>query len=165
MNFKFFFQISSCNILTSNNLWQKEVKVKMLLFSINCAQLYNNIQTIRQDMKVQSRFVRGRQIFVLLYLGVQSTMRDDTQKYVQFTCNIITCTMKSHYGMGLAFITWRKIIFALFAINKSTFTISTKHTCTNKLNTCLCKIDTLFRNLNLLVSIFTITVHCHSIWW
>jgi hypothetical protein len=36
-------------------------------------------------------------------------------------------------------ITWRKIIFALFAINKSTFTISTKHTCTNKLNTCLCK--------------------------
>jgi hypothetical protein len=53
--------------------------------------------------------------------------------------NIITCTMKSHYGMGLAFITWRKIIFALFAINKSTFTISAKHTCTNKLNTCLCK--------------------------
>jgi hypothetical protein len=86
-------------------------------------------------MKVQSRFVRGRQIFVLFYLGVQSTMRDDTQKYVQFTCNIITCTMKSHYGMGLAFITWRKIIFALFAINKSTFTISAKYTCTNKLNT------------------------------
>ena len=139
LNFQFFFQISSCNILTSNNLWQKEVEVKMLLLSINCAQLYNNIQTIRQDMKVQSRFVRGRQIFVLFYLGVQSTMRDDTQKYVQFTCNIITCTMKSHYGMSLAFITWRKIIFALFAINKSTFTISAKHTCTNKLNTCLCK--------------------------
>jgi hypothetical protein len=57
-----------------------------------------------------NKVVRGRQIFVLFYLGVQSTMRDDTQKYVQFTCNIITCTMKSHYGMGLAFITWRKII-------------------------------------------------------
>ena len=36
---------------------------------------------------------------ILFYLGVQSTMRDDTQKYVQFTCNIITCTMKSHYGI------------------------------------------------------------------
>jgi hypothetical protein len=75
LNFQFFFQISSCNSLTSNNLNQKEVEVKMLLLSINCAQLYDNIQTIRQDMKVQSRFVRGRQIFALFYLGVVNDER------------------------------------------------------------------------------------------
>jgi hypothetical protein len=81
IEFSIFLPNKFMQYLTSNNLWQKEVEVKMLLFSINCTQLYNNIQTIRQDMKVQSRFVRGRQQYYL-----SSCDKSQTHSIMWFHC-------------------------------------------------------------------------------